>query len=132
MTPIWPGIGLTDNPNPWRDFIVSGNLSTAARAAIERKRKEGPDPGTIKGMGRDRPQPAPKLKAVAPARGLSVAARMRIALANGPLLASELAQAVGIPSSHVRPCMLYDLEKGRVVRIGDRRPMRYALAGGAA
>jgi hypothetical protein len=49
---IWPGVRLTDDPDPWSELKTSSLLSSGSTKETARRRKNGTDTTTFKGMSR--------------------------------------------------------------------------------
>lgn len=142
---FWPGttivksrnngftLGLRTSDSDWERIAASSAARAAGTAFVERKRKEGVDPGTFHGISRKsdesirrrhrrtRPLEVPK--------PLSKTARMREALKSGPMLGPDLGELVGLAAGSVRKMLKYDIEQGHVtaMRIHSRLS-RYSLA----
>ena len=119
-------MGLSGDPNAWRSFVVSTNIAAAVRKTVERKRREGTDPGHTVSPQRMQIK-RDKLPAKRP-HSESKAARMREALKNGPRTGSELGALVGIETKAVRQYLAHCVDNGSVVILNAKRPVRYALA----
>ena len=125
--------GLSDDPQAWRDFVISSSLSIAARATVARNRAAGVDIGAIPGIGIERKPSRPQRPVAAHVpKTKSISGRLREALKAGPLTAVELAQAVGIERRLVRSYLSYDIDRKWIISLHNYTPVRYALVGGPA
>lgn len=132
---IWPGIGLSAQPENWRKFFEVPS-SAKSTAAVERKRREGKDNSTIRGLSRkERRSHAPvMMRGPSPGYGMraeSTAGRVRALLASGPMTRRELSDAAKIAYKDVNGFISNDVRQGRIVVLRDVQPIRYALPGAA-
>lgn len=143
---IWPGIGLSETPVEWAKALGSAALSTKSTANVERRRKEGGDFSTFKGISkksdalsaRGAPKTIRRAKSVsgirgpAPGRNLNPESRMgqlRAALLDGPKTRAELCAAVGIDPKNITGYLKNDVRQGRIVKIEEEGCFqRFALA----
>lgn len=139
---IWPGIGLTETPFDWAKFTGSAATAPKSTANVDRRRKEGGDFSTFRGMSRksdetgQRGAPKTLRGRKNPATGFGNAARpesnsgrIRTALAQGPMTRAQICAATGVKSTHIYAYLKNDIEKGRVVKIDKRGEyQQFALA----
>lgn len=144
---FWPGTDVVKSTNNafspdhdgphinWAKDMASAGTSAKITADVERRRKQGKDPGTFHGISRKaddliarhggqytRARARPKVKTE------NKAGRIREFLRSGPKDSVELGQLMGIKPVLARALMQYDVENGNVVKLRDFRPIRYALA----
>jgi len=140
---IWPGIGLSEEPVDWAKFTGSASLSAKSTANVDRRRKEGSDFSTFRGISRKsdelsaRGAPKTLRGRVNPATGHgnacrpeSHSGRIRAALAHGAMTRAEICAATGVKSSHIYAYLKNDIEKGRVVKVAKPGEyQKFALTG---
>ena len=143
---IWPGIGLSESPVEWAKVLGTGTLSTKSTANVDRRRSEGSDFSTFRGMSkrsdalsaRGAPKTVRRVKVAvgvrgpAPGHALNPESRMgqmRAALADGPKTRAELCKAVGIEPKNITGYLKNDIRQGRIVKIEEEGCFqRFALA----
>lgn len=144
---VWPGIGLSDEPVEWGKVFGPASSSAKSTANVERRRSEGSDFSTFKGISRKsdelsrRGAPSSMRKSHVATGGKigkplgtylcaeSNCGKIRAALSTGPLTRAELSSVSGVPGSVLDGYLKNDLNKGRIVKINrEGAPYQFALA----
>lgn len=137
---IWPGIGLSDKPVDWAKFTGSAALSAKSTAGVERRRKQGSDFSTFRGISRKsdemsaRGAPATIRPKRAPGDVLhpeSKSGQIRAVLkVRGPMTRAQICHAVGIEANTISAYLHNDVKQGRVLKIVKEGSLqKFALAG---
>ena len=153
---FWPGTavpkshhngftrGLTDAPVDWARYTGSAALGRKSTAAVERRRKDGSDFSTFIGISKKANitslRGAPSMmrsghRGPAVGSGMnedSKPGRIRSMLADSPMSSAAIAEALGVDVQRAISLMRNDVRQGRIVKIGDKRPLLYALSGSEA
>jgi hypothetical protein len=144
---IWPGIGLSETPVDWTKAFGPASSSAKSTANVERRRSEGSDFSTFKGISHKsdelsrRGAPSTMRKSHVATGGKigkpigtylcadSNCGMIRAALSAGPLTRAQLRSASGVPGSVLDGYLKNDLNKGRIVKINrEGAPYQFALA----
>lgn len=137
-TTYWPDSQIPKSTNngfsmglggDWKAFKTAGIVRANSTKQVERSRANGTDRSTFRGMSAKadaaiRPIRPMKLRAPRPASNSSM---IRELLAAGPKDGEQLAQESGLPRRSIKDALTYDIEQGRVTRLYEFKPFRYAL-----
>lgn len=139
---IWPGIGLSEAPVEWSKALGSAALSTKSTANVERRREQGSDFSTFKGISKRSDEMnargAPSRmrrtaqKGRTPGSHLnadSKSGKIRTALQHGPMTRAEICAAVGVHAKCISAYLLNDVKQGRIRKIvKEGQLQKFALA----
>lgn len=142
---IWPGIGLSETPVDWAKVFGPASSSAKSTAAVDRRRKEGRDFSTFRGMSAkaDRTiMPGGPQRMRKPGKSNrgggdvlhpnSRSGQIRAALVHGPMTRAQICAAIGIQANSITSYLFNDLKQGRVIRIVKEGELQqFALAGAA-
>lgn len=145
----WPGTDVVksrnnaftpDHDGPhinWAKDMASAGTSAKITADVERRRKQGRDPSTFRGISRKADEliarhggqytrararsKMPELKRVTKAE------QLRALLVDGPKTSRELGAALATAPKKIRPLLCHDLMIGTVVVLNDTSPVRFSL-----
>jgi hypothetical protein len=123
-------LGFSDQPVNWAKYTAHAGAGAKVTADVERRRKEGTDYSTFRGMSAKsdaKMRPHGGAYTRAKPQGESKAARLRGFLRTGPKDSIELGQLLGETSRHVRGLLQWDVDHGKIKKLPDVRPVRYAL-----
>ena len=134
---IWPGASLSNEPVEWTKVLGSAEGKAKSTANVERRRKEGNDFSTFRGMSKK--ADAQIAKSAVRRRGPSIATGLRgeswsskirtVLLTHGAMTRAELSAALGIESRNVSGYLKSDLVQGRVLKVTQEGCLqKFALA----
>lgn len=123
---IWPGVGLSTEPVEWNKVLGSAEGKAKSTANVERRRKDGSDFSTFRGMSKKadatsrRGPPSTMRRGPAPGIGLredSWGGKIRAALVHGPMSRAEICAATGIKADRIASYLKNDIRQGRILKI---------------